>query len=225
MKKIIYSVLGLGFVFCMFSACKPVTKYEMNTTKESSTSLVTEISYPVFSNLSLVNDEINILVDNWKAKYVQSQTNWAEYDALHQENSPDSETPPFEYNFSTESLIANKHYVSILFRLWSFEGGAHGNANLVSLNYDIEAQKFVTINEVCPFSLQELSKLCYDSLYNQIEGSDDLQDWIAKGTSADDIQNFSRFTFDGKILTVYFEPYQVGPWAIGIQSVQIPVEK
>ena len=55
---------------------------------------------------------------------------------------------------------------------------------------------------------------------NEAEAQKARTDWIAEGTIPE-ASNYQTFTYDGKKLTVYFEPYTVAPYSEGVQKVTI----
>ena len=50
------------------------------------------------------------------------------------------------------------------------------------------------------------------------------QDMVEAGTAPEE-ENFSTFLLEEDGLTVYFNPYQVGPWAAGVVTVTLPLKE
>jgi hypothetical protein len=64
-----------------------------------------------------------------------------------------------------------------------------------------------------------ISPLAQEKLRIQLADIADAA-WIEQGTGRDSA-NFSRFVLVGDRVMFYFDPYQVGPYALGPQTVTI----
>lgn len=213
-------VILFGFVGCFNK--KTVYSYEIVEEKEETESLDKELSYPVFDDLEIVNKKISSLLDDLFSSYKNEFDSWTEYDEFNREFSPDAKTNPYGYYVEPESVIANNSFVSVVFSCYVFTGGAHGNTSFVSFTYDVVNDKFVSITDASNLSLDVISQRCFEELKKVDELQTDDDSWIKEGT-APIIENYKNFSFDGKVLTVYFAPYQVAPYAAGWHEVSIKI--
>ena len=132
-----------------------------------------------------------------------------------------------EYKAVCDSIIVSDNYISMLFTAYRYEGGAHGETLLDSITYDKALKKEVSITEASGLSIKDIATQCKDYFTKRLnyggngaEAQKARTDWIAEGTIPE-AGNYRTFTYDGKTLTVYFEPYTVAPYSEGVQKVTI----
>ena len=111
---------------------------------------------------------------------------------------------------------------SILFTIYEYTGGAHGNTTFQSFVFDTANQRVLTLGDVIEASLPEaaIAGLVQDQLREKLGDMTDEQ-WILDGTSPTP-ENYANWilTVDGLVFT--FPPYQVAAYAAGPQEVTIP---
>ena len=190
--------------------------------------LKTEIKYPEFENLPELNKRIaNTVNSNYKNFKSYSKNEWDEIVALNNRGS--SKLAPFEYIVSFE-VTGNRNIVSVLLNTYIFSGGAHGNTNLATFNYDTQTVKFIDIIQASSMTYNEISSVCRNYLYKTLidddksgmppSEKDSMREMINTGAFPQ-AGNFELFTVDGNKLYVYFEPYSVAPYSYGIQKIQV----
>lgn len=116
--------------------------------------------------------------------------------------------------------------VSITFELWNYTGSNHGNLDIITLNYSLLTGKrleFVDMFEEPDVALQMMSEYARNSLESRLGAARRTQ-MLKDGTEAL-MENFSSLTLTPGGICINFQPYQVAPWAAGIQKVEMPVEK
>ena len=219
---------------CKSSSAKKSTgliSYEMVSITETNEYLEADVTYPQFKKFNSLNKEIarniSALHDAFKATAQQS---WQEIDAMRKSYGATENTPPLVHYISCDPIIAGPQYISMLFTIYQDEGGAHGETLLQSVTYDTKLKKTVSITEATGYTIDEIATQCNEYLFANLKyGGDDAESkearesWIYDGTMADD-SNYKIFTYDGKTLTVYFEPYTVAPYAYGVQKVELPAK-
>lgn len=224
MNKLLNLLFAL-FLMCVFASCvttgsgKTRTLYEFEMTGEvvNSDYLESEISYPVFKDFPDLNNRIkNLVVNPYQAFSKTAKTEWTEINKLNSKNNGSIRLPPFEYNVTSE-VFETPDYISVLISEWVFNGGAHGNTVLISVNYDVTNRKYVNISEVTGLNYNQISGACRSDLRKKLE----VKEFINDGTEPNP-GNFEIFVVkDGNIVTVYFEPYSVAPYYLGVQKVDI----
>lgn len=178
------------------------------------------IWYPSFGN-EMVDSDIKYFV----------ATQGADFSKDVEDSVPVGEEKPASYDqwemtgFYTLTRPA-PDIVSITFNIYSYSGGAHGNLFIRCLNYDLETGKSIELEQL--FSSQEkaldlMSAYCESKLREDL-GNEVDEDMLRSGTMAE-ANNFLNLSLEKDGLTVEFQPYQVGPWSIGPQSVQIPLSE
>jgi hypothetical protein len=173
------------------------------------------IEYPHFLRLDGdFNSKISAVVNKRLEEFKNSATeNWK---ARRETDKSISENPdtPFYFSIGWTPAQINDKYISLALNAYSFSGGAHGDEEIFSFNYDLTNNKEITITDIIGSGEENLSKfasLAKEDVQNML-GKDNI---FPVGTEPK-IENFSTFSFDGTVLTVYYQKYQVAPGSSGI---------
>jgi len=155
------------------------------------------------------------------------------------ENLPE-DIPAF-YEMHYELVAQTPHVVAVLGRGSAYTGGNHPNNMTESHIWLPEKQQWLTASMLIshPEGWQAVSDYAGEDLYQQYRSHfpnpskqeqawlDDHRNWINRGVGPD-AENFKYFypvaSGDGRIaaLKFIFPPYQVGPWADGSWTVDVP---
>ncbi len=191
------------------------------------------MEYPQFD---AANDSFNREISEWANKELSdfkqnAQDNWKGRQDTLPPGQPKMDFPetPFTFSITWEPKQINSANISIIVRMDSFEGGAHGNSELKTFNYDVVRKRDVTLGDLFPGNaayLDKVSKYAHDQLVQDLassaaEGADTLESMISDGT-APTAENFSNFMFNGDVIDLYFPKYQVAPGVYGEQHVTMP---
>lgn len=158
--------------------------------------------------------------DNWKARQDTTPP-----------GQPKQDFPqtPFTFSITWQPKQINGSTISIIARMDSYEGGAHGVSELKTFNYDIAQKKDVALADLFPGNtayLDKVSKYARDRLVEDLatsagDGQDILMGMINDGT-APTVENFANFMFNEDVIDLYFPKYQVAPGVYGEQHVIMP---
>ncbi len=155
--------------------------------------------------------------ENWKARRAT---------AMPGESIPEypSENEKFEFTATWNMPVFNNDGVSILTTIYQFSGGAHGSTNLKSFNFDFNKNKVIELSDLFKPDedyLKKVSDYCISDLTERFVKNNitDL-DSVREGAGPD-IKNFDTFTFNKNTITFYFKQYSIGPYSMGIQSVEM----
>lgn len=210
MKKIWYAAIFAALVFAGNAFGKESMSrkslYTMMCAQEMTDTIEADIEYPVFAGKKDLNKEVENQV-------------FAGYKMFKTETKPLSDGRLY-YGVTCAPVVSNDEFVSVLFTTYAYAGGANGETHLFSLTYSPRDKEFLSVTEATGLSLEALSKLCAEKL-SSILPSPDAE--LIKSGTAPKAENFQNFTFDGSLLTVYFEPYEVAPHSAGVVKVEIPV--
>ena len=192
---------------------------------------VIQVQYPAFPTSGLaLNKEIAEYVTNRVAQFKQNaQDNWkARQDTLpanQRQNSPDQQ---FTFQITWDKAQVNKQYVSIVLHVGAYEGGASGLQELKTFNYDLVNKRNVQLADLFPGRPDYLSKLSAIAraqlaahLRDAQQSEPDMAMLNAGTTPTAD--NFSNFTFNENMLTIYFPKYQVAAGAAGEQQIIVDI--
>lgn len=190
------------------------------------------VNYP-----SLGNNEIDNDIRNWVSAIASAFESHLDLDDLadadfggdllpDDEFTPSGEKRRFELFGSYSVSRPSPNAVSITFELWNYTGSNHGNLDIITLNYSLLTGKrleFVDMFEEPEVALRMMSEYARTSLEPRLGAARHTQ-MLKDGTEAL-TENFSSLTLTPGGICINFQPYQVAPWAAGIQKVEMPVEK
>ncbi len=237
LKKIfplLFIFLSMFFISCASipsgssSKNKYLKAYKTIELTENLDYLSTNIKYPEFADLPELNKRIsNSVLSNWKNFKSYSKSEWNEIAELN--NRGNGKLSPFEY-LVTYEVSGNNNIISILLNTYIFNGGAHGNTSLITLNYDINTGKYINIQQASDMTFNEISEVCRKQLYKKLIDDDksgmppseidSIREMINTGAFPQ-AGNFEIFIVDGIKVYALFEPYSVAPYAYGVQKIQV----
>ena len=121
--------------------------------------------------------------------------------------------PPYE--------VLYNNYISYVFFIEYFIGGAHPNHLIWTVNYDIICDKFVTIDDLVKYNNNILNIFSKISR-NELMHNKDIVDisMLMEGTMPNTL-NYSNFVFSNDGIIIYFSYYQVAPYSSGMFNVLI----
>lgn len=178
-----------------------------------------EIYYPVFGNQP-VDLAIKLFAEKQAAEY---EKDVAESAASDEERPDGYERWEMSGYFNIER--PNPKIVSVIFNIFSYSGGAHGNLLINCLNYNLATGKPVDFADLFkdPEKALEMMSVFSAKKLNTELGDYADEDMILSGTSPD-LTNFSNLSLVPDGLYIEFQPYQVGPWAAGPQRVEMTLQ-
>ena len=228
-KRIVYAAALASLVFagCRTVSQKGSAPYTLTTVSEKNAIFEAKVVYPQFAGF----DDLNALVKSRALDAYDDFKSSAQKTRREIESASSQKLPPFEYIASCDTIVMSEKYISMLFTAYRYEGGAHGETLLDSITYDKALKKEVSITEASGLSVKDIATKCKDYFTKRLnyggngaEAQKARTDWIAEGTIPE-ASNYQTFTYDGKTLTVYFEPYTVAPYSEGVQKVTIAAVK
>lgn len=117
-----------------------------------------------------------------------------------------------------------KNYLSYVFYVSIYTGGAHPDNRIFTINYDKLKNKIIKIDDIInnkallDISRESRRQLLSDKNIGHDQNSLEM---LTSGTTPNS-ENFKNFVFTDKGIVIYFEQYQVAPYAAGSFSVLIP---
>lgn len=158
----------------------------------------------------------------------------------------DRPTAPYELSLSFTELLDSPTLVAVAADGYNYTGGAHGAPLIARFVWLVREQKMLTAQELVPDpeDWQPVSDFVREQLHTALSQRIDADDvpaaeradmlksagqMIDEGTGPEP-QSFAQFEPvmgpDGRIaaLRFVFPPYQVGPYADGTQTVDVPAE-
>ena len=173
------------------------------------------VYYPI-SDYPKLNDEIIKSINNYMSSFKKSI----------------SEANELPNQYFSLYILYNKYetedYLSYVFRVSMFLGGAHPNNTIFTINYDKNNNKIINIDSLIKKNdniLNIMSSESRENLFKNPLFKDKLiYDMMLEGTDSIK-ENFKNFVFSKDGLIIFFEQYQVAPYSYGEFNVTIPYNK
>lgn len=133
----------------------------------------------------------------------------------------------YELNADFETSEGTKT-TTYVYMIYEDTLGAHPNAYYRTFTFNRATGDSVSLDDLLEGQyLLRLSELARAKLATQIaeaSGGEANMEYIESGTTPT-AENFQNFALKGDTLILIFPPYQVGPWALGTQMVEIPLSE
>jgi hypothetical protein len=201
---------------------------ETNKVKRFSVS----VEYPEFSGGGINFAKLNQIVKNLVTKSVADfRKDAMSVTAEDLKGVPGDLNSDFDISYDV--VAADENLISLLFKNYQYNAGAaHGNSFTRTINYDLKADRELKLADLFKPGadyLKPISEIVIKDLQSRkMPDSDEnmglAQDIFADGAKPTE-ENYSAWNITKKGLMFTFDPYQVGPYAAGPQTVVIPIAK
>lgn len=235
MKKI-FVILIILFSSIRFLAFA-ITSDKYNLNKSDSIKIITihysdskpdsaayiNIDYPQITGFEnkVVENKVNLFLKN---EFEQSIL-W--YDELAADSAGfNGEGYDFTYSFETgfEIQYNSTKFLSITLDHYQYTGGAHGNYYSVGYNIDMSDAKILSLSDIIDNdSFDMLSYECEQALLDTFQVSSLLEAGLFENEIV--ILPDQDFYIIPGALVLQFDPYEIGPYAMGEINVAIPFNK
>ncbi len=139
--------------------------------------------------------------------------------------NPANSTQGTKETLQIKYLVSSSlHTVSYIFTVYENTRGVHGNLFFRTFTFDTSTGAALALADLfAPNTayLETLSSISRAQL-PQVIGHGADTSFIARGT-APEAKNFANFFIDNGYLDILFDPYQVAPYALGPQTLRIPL--
>lgn len=133
---------------------------------------------------------------------------------------------PYELDVKYTITRPSDKAISIVYVVSSYTGGAHGNLEFIVFNYNTDTGKdidLVDMFENVDTALQLMATQCYKKLSETL--GDMLDETMLRNGTAPEIDNYTAVAFIPKGIRIFFQPYQVAPWAAGPQHIDMTLKE
>lgn len=196
-----------------------------------------------FRSLSVIAEQDDYVVQRIKEKFKNSNIDVyypvTKYELLNKEvkNIVDVKISKFKENVKDDikytqliNFDVNKYnnYMGFVFHVLEDYTGAHPNTYIFTVNYDIKNNSIINIDTLISKNnniLNLMSKYTYNYLSNNDKIKKiDMPNMLINGTRPIKT-NFEDFIFTKEGVSVFFEKYQIAPYAYDEFVVTIPYEE
>lgn len=202
--------------------------------------VILEISYPLFKSMTNIaaidslNNEIKLLIET-NVNVFESKEDGIGIDADEKVDTITIKTDEIALykgnaGAATRSLFIDykinyrtPEYVEIDFGISRYLGGAHPMHSTIMFHYDLSNNRYVEISDLFGKEAYRdtLRAICKADLLARREEIGTDEEYITSYLNSKDL-HFKNFTVANDTLSIYFEPYEVAPYAAGPQVVKIP---
>jgi hypothetical protein len=179
--------------------------------KEKNSRLKTEISarYPQISG-SASADKFNSISEQLVRKHISD---------FKRELDCSAEDRVCELSIEYKPGLVTNRIISVEFWAGTDTGGAHPNSYSFVLNYDVDKQQVLSLNDLFSASdyLGTISDYCIQRLKAQVSDYESLRDGASPKPD-----NYNSWLITNNGLQITFDAYQVASYAEGPKSVIVP---
>lgn len=209
MVRVFWILLACLLVSLPAQAATPLP--EMSITL-STPQLNIKVRYPTTQNAVVDKD-----IAEWARQLVESFQAEAA-------NADEQARTPYELDANYSLTRPSTRAFSVVWEVATYTGGAHGDFYFVTNSYALPAGTVIELYDLFDDfekALNLLSKTSYRQLAASL-GDGMVEEMLLTGTKPE-AENFANFALTPEGLRIYFPPYQVAPWAMGPQQVNIPL--
>lgn len=200
----------------------PLKKEDKKISKENKSTTI-DVTYPQFENVpAVINSDIKSFADGEVANI----------DELKLEEIPSAANGEYFLKANYEIEQANTNFVSLVFTVNVYTGGAHPNTYFRTFNYNVDTGTEMKLADLSPEDTKYLQKLkpkiktaVHDSLEaslkEQGDSGIDADSILFKDIEAVEDEAFQNFTFGTDYIKFFFSPYDIAPYAAGPIVVKI----
>lgn len=198
-----------------------ITQNFSNNTNDSTVFL--NIDYPQIDNPT--QDTVIININKFLEEEFKQSIYW--YDEMVNDTTyllEYAKEYPYSYETGYQVVYNSTRFLSIVLNHYQFTGGAHGNYFAVGYNIDMEDGSILTLDDIIiDGSIDLLTYECEESILDSYQANSLLE----AGLFENEIElsmDQDYYIIPGAIV-LQFDPYEIGPYAMGEINAIIPFDK
>lgn len=216
----------------------PVTEPEYAESRSEDGILYATGYYPQISIRNTGYEKLSGALESWN-RQVKTQTRQAvdEYGGLAGEQfdylkssggEADMASLPYEWKGSVKIMRADADVFSLRYDVSSYTGGTHGNHGVIGVQFDSQTGEQLLLEDIIS-DRDALYAYLIDALEERygvtqalFEGYEQTVEDEVFENETDGYRWSLNWTMGADGITVYFEEYEIAPYAAGLLTVQIP---
>jgi len=133
-------------------------------------------------------------------------------------------TIQFSFETSFDVFYNSKDFVSIVLNHYQYTGGAHGNYFSIGYNINLSDGSFLTLNDIIqPGKLNLLAYECEEAILDKYQANSLFEAGLFENEII--IPEDQDFYIIPGSLVLQFDPYEIGPYAMGAVTAEISFDK
>ena len=201
------------------------SKMDYTSSADDGTTLFTATCYyPVIENAE--NDEfitaVNAFTDGLKTEFYDT----ANEEYLSLKANPDEngrEFLPYTFEFDYDIDLNTENYLSMTAILYYDLHGAHPTTSMTSVNYDMKGKKELALSDIWNMDETAATNEVIAIFNEDIDKNPDMYFADAKET-VEKIAKDVEFYLDEEGVNLYFQLYDIAPYAAGYPQITVPFE-
>lgn len=138
-----------------------------------------------------------------------------------------------DFQLEESNFIADASYeikknstdvVSLIIKYYKYSGGAHGYYEYVPYNIDMRSGEFLEISDLFKEDV-DYKTIINKEINNQIKLLGNKEENIEKIYDFYSIKDNQKFYLQDKSIVIFFDLYEIAPYAAGIPEFPVEVEK
>ena len=208
-------------------------KYSVDCERDSIRCAVFKAKYPEYDSAELdIKNKINEAIMDYVLESVSDETqsspeSLAQVAANFFEDyasfAIDGFAMPWELNCEGKVIYQNDKIFSLALNNYRFTGGAHPNTHTKILNFDLKEGRVLSIEDLIT-DWKAFTQLAEGSLRAE-KGIDDSVSWSEAGFFMEHFQVSSNFALTTEGIMLYYNTYEIAPYAAGITEFVIPYDR
>lgn len=134
----------------------------------------------------------------------------------------------YEANESYTKMLQNGRFLSFLRIQSSYTGGAHGNAVAVGDTFSLADGKRLSLADLFTLPEEETSRRVLSAVLDkmkQLSASEGAYYYDNYENIVPTVFDLHNFYLTQDAVVIFFQPYDVAPWAAGIPTVELPLKQ
>lgn len=181
------------------------------------------IDYPQIVNSD--NDSVITKINLFLEQEFKLSIEW--YDEIISDTTEIEDTSfKFQYSFETgfQVVYNSRDFVSIVLDHYQYTGGAHGNYVAFGYNIRLEDGALITLKDIVEESALDLLTFeCEESILEKYEANSLMEAGLFENEIV--LSYDQDFYIIPGALVLQFDPYEIGPFAMGEITAEIQFEK
>lgn len=125
----------------------------------------------------------------------------------------------------TQTLLGETR-ASFYRTVYSYTGGAHGNLAVIGDTFDLSDGKRLSLGDLFSVPEEEYTKRLQEEMIALAGTDPDLKEQLFEGYEQSIPEYFDpdNFYLTDEDLVIFYQPYDIAPWAAGVPTFKLPLE-
>lgn len=164
-------------------------------------------------NAEVFNELISTEIESFKNEFAQTIAT-----ALPE----DLPSADYEYQMSYKIHKSSEGVVSVMLTKYSFTGGVHGGTVYKAINFDLNSGMRIDMQYVTGVPAEEYTPFLKSNILEKMRNNTDNMYFSTEDGVLDDCFDDTQFVITESGITVFFQEYDIAPFAAGAQMFDIP---